>query len=230
MAALQTQPVPDGYEMTPGGLTVPRGMAGLVLNDVNKRLLDTRERTDSTSLEASVTDAYLTAARYDDNGVVRYRTQFDETQATGIATKIIEALAYHINFRHFTGMDQGLVAQLSNIKDPNGRSYAETVVRSMVDVDVKTVAEQFGDKVSLDAVRNMAGQYGKQYLQTVVTESLEKEHGQDLTKYREGILNLNQVFKIAPARQLETSLNTAGLQNLKSIYLQLLEQARSKLN
>ena len=230
MPTLQTPTIPEGYELTPGGLTVPKGMAGLVLNDVNKRLLDSREKTDSVSLEASVTEAYLTAARYDDNGVVRYRTKFDEAQATGLATKVVEALAYHINFRHFSGMDQALVAQLSQIRDPNGRSYAETVVRSMVDVDVKTVAEQFGDKVRLDAVRTMASQYGKQYLQTVVVDALEKEHGQDLTKYREGVLNLNQVFKVAPAKQLETSLATAGLRELRSLYLQLLEKARTQLD
>ncbi len=230
MATLQTPSTPDGYEITPGGLTVPKGMAGLVLSDVNKRLLDAREKTDSVSLEASVTDTYLNAVRYDDNGVTRYRTKFDETQATDLATKIVEALAYHINFRHFTGMDQTLVTQLSKIKDPNGRTYAETVVRSMVDVDVKTVAQQFEDKVNLDTVRNMASQYGKQYLQTVVIDALEKEHGQDLSKYKEGIMNMNQVFKVAPAKQLEANLKTAGLRELRSMYLQLLEQARTKLD
>ena len=231
MTAVNPLSDPQGTERTAGGLIVPKGAGSSILSEHNKRLLDLRESLDVHSLEASLVDQYLTIARYQDQGVTKYKTKLDETQAAALAAESISALAYHVNFRHFRGMNTALVDTLRSITDPAGQTYLETVVKSFFNVDAKSLLDEFHDKdIGVESIAKLGQQLGKSYQQRVVVEALQRDYASDLDKYRQGIKNLNEVFRLVQPKPLETQLKESGLRDLMGTYFSFLEQARSKLS
>ncbi len=214
--------------MTDAGLLVPAGSTERTISPENQRLLEFDKSLDISSLVCSLQDAYITAAKYEDNDVIRYRKKFEGKEAEKLADLVIDALAYHINFRHFSGMSPEMAAMLEDVTDANGRSYLDIVVRSKFNVEKKSLEELFArDDVTSESIGALGHRLAQGYEQSELAEALRNEYGRDAEKYRKGILNINSVFSIAPKLR-EDGLRELALDKLTELYVELVLKAKDK--
>jgi len=210
---------------TPAGLIVPQGTT-MPLSDENQKLLALEDRLDTNSLQASLLDAYLKMAKTEENGVVKYKTLSTPDTDT-LATRVMEALAYHVNVRHY-GLSPELLEQLKTVKGASGENYLDTIVQSLIPVSSAQLKTAFKkEPVGLSQITELSQQLGQTYSQRAHAICLDNTYGKDLPKLRTGLINLNQALNISKDIT-EESLASSGMEDLTRTYLQAIYQGRSK--
>ncbi|HLD00337.1 MAG TPA: hypothetical protein VJC39_01200 [Candidatus Nanoarchaeia archaeon] len=211
----------------------PRGSsrgnaASGTLSPENQKFLGLKDQSGIEDLQKSILLNYLTSQKITKGGVDYWKTDADPKE---ISSLIVDELTFHLHRRNPPpGMTPELYEQLKNVTDTtSGKSYLDIITETKTGVN-KPSLEQFlrTNGTDLGAVSQLAGRVGGQYLQREVVGSLRKEFGTDLSKYKSGIKNLQQVHGVAQELTDET-LSVTGLDEIVQAYVQAVFEANEKI-
>lgn len=96
---------------------------------ITKSIKNAEDKAKVDQIAPSVTDAYLSKAKYtDEKGVIHWKTKFDPKEAEELGDKIYNTLVYHAHRRYFD-IDEDKYRGLLDIKDKFGNPYCDVVAR-----------------------------------------------------------------------------------------------------
>jgi hypothetical protein len=207
---------------TDGGIYVPGGTGQPELSAENRRIIDLKKRLDFNSLESALTDCYLSRAKYTDaNGVVRYHTELPEDKKPEMIGGIMDALRYHLNYRHFEGFKPEMAEALNGVRGPNGISYNDTMLEAVLRINQRGIERMFKDTpISRDAVEKLGQSIGQDYLKRNLMEAMEQEFGEEPERIKSGVKNLNSVYNLIP-RLTDERLSSLRTEDLTRQYIQM---------
>lgn len=193
-------------------------------DDITSKLKSMQETSRLGQIAPSITDAYLSYARYKDaNGVVMYKNKFSADEAESLADSVYEQLSYHTH-RRFYNMSESQMDALKGIVDPYGNSYMDTQVKHQFDLDrsmlrnsLKARAEQgetIDDKLLGAMLEDKVKYHSSKILQSILSP-IEPKHMDALKAYITGLVERHNLDKAVGER----AKNTYDMQSLVQQYL-----------
>ncbi|MBN1792762.1 hypothetical protein JW826_03700 [Candidatus Woesearchaeota archaeon] len=200
---------------------------------ISSALKKLEDRNHIDQIGPSVTDAYIGHAKFtDENGVVRYKTKFDQGEAEKLADKVYDQLVYHTH-RRFFNMDQEKLDSLKGIKDAQGNSYVDTVVRYHFDLDrstlrksLKTRAEN-DDKIDHNALQEMLEDKVRHHAGIITGDILKDIEPKDMDALKAYIKELGDRHKL-DEKVVKKAQKTYDIQSLIKQYMNIVQHHYSE--
>ncbi|MBT4651196.1 hypothetical protein HOC13_01615 [Candidatus Woesearchaeota archaeon] len=166
-----------------------KGEPKLDFEKISKELGNIRQKQHMDQLSPALTDVYIKHSGYtDEKGVKRFKEEFNDKEAKGLANDLYDALGYHSHRRVFS-MDKKTFGKLKEFKDANGTPYMDGVINHHYDITRKILEKTIDKhKTELDVGRL------QQILQEPIThhanllhQGLISKHGLDDPKHANSV-------------------------------------------
>ena len=201
-------------------------MAEKTLAPELKAIVDLPESTSQASITPAILEDTLALLKYDDGGVVKYKSKINETEAAAIADQVENSTFYHLMDRQ-ERMDDATKASVKKV-GPSGKSWASIVADHYFGIDKKAMLDHLtkeGKKDALGAVMGLAQGLTKNYGQVTTTDALRAEFP-DTPAIRAGVGSLDDFLG---GGNVSTPLDQLGYQEAMGEFGTLLGKAREKI-
>jgi hypothetical protein len=200
---------------------------------ISSSLKNLEDRNHIDQIGPSITDAYISAAKYtDEKGVVRYKTKFKSDEAEKLGDKVFDQLVYHAH-RRFFNIDKDKYDGLMGFKDPQGNAYVDTVVKYHFDIDRNTLKNSLkaraenDDKISHTVLESMLEDKVKHHSQIITGDILKDVRPEDMDALKAYIKQLGDRHKI-DEKIINRAQKTYDIRDLIQQYMHIVQNNYSE--